>query len=234
MGLMVIGTFMVAVSKSIAKGMTSSEELELLPETEELRRPKYISYKVGDYIYDRTELSRRGRIVEVIKGPRGDIYITERLNGFRDRIFIADALPLQMESLPSVTERYQLARTSPKFEPTKRVYRNKLYALEKTEYPITGKGEFRKYYMVVSPKAFQPGYFPHVNLLGEYLPSRNDLFILDIQGFFSLERELPIAGTELKEAMERRGVFKAYLVMEARKEQVEKSLEWSFGPGRKL
>jgi len=55
------------------------------------------AYKVGDYIYDRSELSKRGRIVEVIKGPRGDNYITERPNGFRDRIFIADALPIQLE-----------------------------------------------------------------------------------------------------------------------------------------
>jgi len=212
MGLMVIGTFMVTMSKSIAKGMTSSEELKLLPKTEELRRSKYISYKVGDYIYDRTELSRAGKIVKIVKGPRGDIYITERPNGFRDRIFIADALPLQLESLPSVTVRYQLARTSPKFEPTKRVYRNKLYVLEKTEFPITGKGKFRKYYTVVSPKAYLHGYFPHVDLLGEYLPNRNDLFILDIYGFSSLERELPVTGTELKDAMERRGVFKAYLV----------------------
>jgi len=99
----------------------------------------------------------------------------------------------------------KLARTPPKFEPTKRVYRNKLYALEKIDY------RQQKYYIVVSPKAFRFGYFPHVDLLGEYLPSRNDLFILDIQGFFSLERELPF-GTDLKETMERKGIYKAYLV----------------------
>ncbi|MEA3442097.1 MAG: hypothetical protein U9R04_01200 [Chloroflexota bacterium] len=226
MGFMVMGTFMVAVCRDITKSLFEPEKKrEFLPQTKEMDSPRYKSYKVGDYIYDRTELSRRGRIVEVIKGPHGDIYITERPNGFRDRIFIADALPLQMESLPSVTERYQLARTSPKFEPAKRVYKNKLYVLEKTEFPITGKGKFRNYYTVVSPKAYLLGYFPHVDLLGEYLPNRNDLFILDIHGFFSLERELPVTGTNLKDAMERRGVFKAYLVTKG----TEASL--SFFPG---
>ena len=212
-GFAVMGTFMVAECRSIAKGMfETKEEREFLPQTKEIDRPKYKSYKVGDYIYDRTELSRRGRIVEVMKGPRGDIYITERPSGFRDRIFVANALPLQMESLPATKGDYRLASTPPKYRPGQRVLRDRLYVLERTErWGVSG--EWRKHYEVVSPKAFRPGYFPHVYLLGEYLPDEKDLFILNVQGFFSLERELPITGIELKEAMERQGVFKAYLVM---------------------
>ena len=212
-GFAVMGTFIVAVSRSITRSLLESEEKgELLPETKELGRQNYISYKVGDYIYDRTELSRKGRIVKVIKGPRGDIYVTGRPNGFRDRIFIADAVPLHLESLPAVRGNYQLAHTPPKYKSVKRVLRDKLYVLEKTNVPATPHEQFYKYYVVVSPKAFLPGYFPHIFLLGEYLPDEKDLFILNILGFFSLERESPVRGTELKKAMEKQQIFKAFFV----------------------
>ena len=122
--------------------------------------------------------------------------------------------PEKPELLPAVRGSYQLARTPPRFQRTKRVLRDRLYVLEKTEFPLTAEGVFRKYYMVVSPRAYRPRYFPHVELMGEYLPSKEDLFILDIHGLFSLDRELPVIGTELKKAMEEKRIFKAFLVRE--------------------
>ena len=107
---------------------------------------------------------------------------------------------------------YEVSSQVPPHKKVKRVYRNKLYVLHKVMHPLTWwENEFRDYYMVVSPVAYRKGYFPHVELIGEYLPDPRDLFILGT-GFFALERETPIRGTDLARAMQRSGVFKAFYI----------------------
>ena len=107
--------------------------------------------------------------------------------------------------LAKTLPKYELCRTPPKFRLTKRVLKDRLYVLQK------GIGE-HKYFMVVSPRAYRPGYFPRVDLLGEYIPDRDDLFVLDVYGVFSLKYDHAVSGTELQEEMERQGVFRAFYV----------------------
>jgi hypothetical protein len=104
-------------------------------------------------------------------------------------------------------EVYKLKRAPPKYILGKRVFINKLYVLKHYS-----KLDENYEYTVVSPRAFRKGYFPKEDLLGEYIPSPRDLFILITHGAFSLEREYPVTGDALGEEMFVEGIFKAYYV----------------------
>lgn len=102
---------------------------------------------------------------------------------------------------------YKLKRAPPKYIPGKRIFKNKLYVLKHYR-----KLDENYEYTVVSPRAFRKGYFPKEDLLGEYIPSASDLFILITHGAFSLEREYPVTGNALGEEMLMEGIYQAYYV----------------------
>lgn len=109
---------------------------------------------------------------------------------------------------------YELARTPPRYRPVKRLVKDKLYVLYQPDYKAA-KGEWTRYYMVVSPRAYRPRYFPKVDLLGEYIPSKDDLFIVDTGGLkYSLEHNPPVSGVNLLREMERepRSRYRAFYV----------------------
>jgi len=106
---------------------------------------------------------------------------------------------------------YRFKQEPPKYRKVDRILYQpkKLYVLRKR---IETLGKWETVYLVVSPFAYRKGYFPRVDLLGEYIPNPKDLFVLARAGFFSLEREQPVTGDKLWEAMEKASFFKAYYV----------------------
>lgn len=109
---------------------------------------------------------------------------------------------------------YELELTPPKYERVKRIswQEGKLYVLEQTNIPKTLGEKWYNWFKIVSPFAYRRVDFPRHLLLGEYIPSNEDLFILDKHGFFSLERENAVTGGELWSAMLKETIFDAYYV----------------------
>ena len=111
----------------------------------------------------------------------------------------------------SQTSDFIIKDTPPKFKPAKSRLSDRLYVYEEN-LRNSATGEWQKEIYIYSPKAFIKGYMPNVGLLGEYVPSSSDLFILNKQRPFSFEREKPVSGNDLADEMEKQGFYKAFYV----------------------